>query len=63
MTFQYRQDHLETVLNQYRGGMRFSGVLATTERTPRNLISPLDPSWVDTDSAVWRYVHFTLALV
>ena len=51
------------ILNQYQGGMRISGVFTTTERTPRNLISPLDPSWVDTDSAVWRYVHFTLALV
>ena len=28
-------------LNQYQGGMCISGVLPTTERTPRQLISPL----------------------
>ena len=27
-------------LNQYQGGMCISGVLKTTERTPRRLISP-----------------------
>ena len=30
-------------LNQYQGGMCISGVLPTTERTPRQLISP---SWL-----------------
>ena len=50
-------------LNRYQGGMCISGVLKTTERTTLNLTSPLDPSWVATGSAVWRYVHFTLALV
>ena len=39
-------------LNQYQGGMCISGVLKTTERTPRHLISPLGPKWVVTDSAV-----------
>ena len=51
------------VLNQYQGGMCISWVLTTTERTPRHLISPLGLNWVGTDSAVQRYVHFTLALV
>ena len=51
VTFQYRQDHLETVLNQYQGGMCISGSLTMTERTPRHLISPLSPNWVGTDSA------------
>ena len=50
-------------LNQYQGGMCISWVLTKTERTPRHLISPLGPNCVGTDSAVWRYVHFTLALV
>ena len=50
-------------LNQYEGGMCISGVLETTERTPHDLISPLSSNWMATDSAVWRYVHFTLALV
>ena len=50
-------------LNQYQGGMCISVVLTTTARNPRFLISPLVPNWVGTDSAVWRYVHFTLALV
>ena len=39
-------------LNQYQGGMCISGVLPTTERTPRQLISPLGPNWVGTDCAV-----------
>ena len=38
-------------------------VLKTTERTPQDLISPFSSNWVPTDSVVWRYVHFTLALV
>ena len=37
--------------------------LKTTERTPRHLISPVEPKWVATDSGFWRYLHFTLALV
>ena len=56
-------DLLKFNLNRYQGGMCISGVLKTTERTTLNLTSPLDPSWVATGSAVWRYVHFTLALV
>ena len=28
-----------------------------------SLISPSGTNWVATDSVVWRYVHFTLALV
>ena len=36
-------------LNQYQGGMCVSGVLKTTERTPRRLISPLGPKRVATD--------------
>ena len=40
------------LLNQYQGGMCISGVLPTTERTPRQLISPLGPNWVGTGSAV-----------
>ena len=51
------------LLNQYQGGMCISGVLKTAERTPQHLISPLRSDWVVTDSGVWRYVHFTLALV
>ena len=43
---------LHSYLNQYQGGMCISGVLKTTERTPRHLISPLGPKWVATDSAV-----------
>ena len=39
------------------------GISKTTERTPRLLISSLGPNWAATDSAVQRYVHFTLALV
>ena len=50
-------------LNQYQGGMCISGVLKTTGRTPQHLTSLLSSNWVATDSAVWRYVHFTLALV
>ena len=50
-------------LNQYQGGMCISGRLTMTARTPRHLISPSGPNWVGTDSAVLRYVHFTLALV
>ena len=38
-------------------------VLKTTERTLRLVISPLVANRVGTDSAVLRYVHFTLALV
>ena len=38
------------------------GILKTTERTPRLVISPLVANRVGTDSAVLRYVHFTLAL-
>ena len=38
-------------------------VLKTTERTPRLVISPLIANRGGTDSAVLRYVHFTLALV
>ena len=40
------------LLNQYQGGMCISGVLPTTQRTPRQLISLLGPNWVGTDSAV-----------
>ena len=40
-----------------------SGGLKMTERTPRNLTSPSGPNWLGTGSTVWRYVHFTLALV
>ena len=39
-------------LNQYQGGMCISGRLTMTERTTRDLISPLGPNWVGTDSAV-----------
>ena len=39
------------------------GVLKTTERTLRLVISPLAANRVGTNSAVLRYVHFTLALV
>ena len=38
-------------------------VLKTTERTPRLVISPLIANRDGTDSAILRYVHFTLALV
>ena len=51
------------LLNQYQGGMCISGVLTMTDRTPQLLISPLGTNCVGTDSAVLRYVHFTLALV
>ena len=47
-----RQQGFPARLNQYQSGMCISGVLKTTERTPRRLISPLDPNWVATDSAV-----------
>ena len=50
-------------LNQYQGGMCISGVMKMTERTPRNLASPSGPNWVAAGSAVWQYVHFTLALL
>ena len=43
-----RHIQVETVLNQYQGGMCISGSLTMTERTPRHLISPLGPSWVGT---------------
>ena len=39
------------------------GILKTIKRTARLFVSPLDSNWGTTDSAVWRYVHFTLALV
>ena len=39
------------------------GVSKTTERTLRLVISPLAANRVGTNSAVLRYVHFTLALV
>ena len=39
-------------LNQYQAGMCISGVLKTTERTARHLISPLGPKGMPTDSAV-----------
>ncbi len=39
------------------------GGLADDRKTPRHLVAPLGPNRVSTDSAVWRYVHFTLALV
>ena len=39
-------------LNQYQGGMCISGRSTMTASTPRHLISPLDPNWVGTDSAV-----------
>ena len=42
----------EEYLNQYQGGMCIPGVLKTTKRTPRRLISPLGPKWVATDSSV-----------
>ena len=45
-------DNCADKLNQYQGGMCVSGVLKTTERTPRRLISPLGPKRVATDSAV-----------
>ena len=38
-------------------------VLKTTERTPRLVISPLIANRGGTDSAILRYVHFTVALV
>ena len=59
----YSRTLFNRILNQYQGGMCISGVLKTTERIPRHLTSPLGPKWVAPDSAVWRYVHFTLALV
>ena len=40
------------ILNQYQGGMCISGLLKTTERTPRHPMSPSGPNWVTTDSAV-----------
>ena len=43
---------LSRKLNQYQGGMCISGVLKTTERTARHLISPLGPKGMPTDSAV-----------
>ena len=45
-------DSLHRTLNQYQGGICISGVLKTTERTPRHLMSPSGPKWVATDSAV-----------
>ena len=39
------------------------GILKTTEETQRPVISPLVANPAGTDSAVLRYVHFTLALV
>ena len=53
---------LTGILTQYQGGMCISGRLTMTERTPRRRILPLGPNWAGTDSAVERYVHFTLAL-
>ena len=54
--FDRRADELvrisQQILNQYQGGMCISGRLTMTERTPRDLISPLGPNWVGTDSAV-----------
>ena len=35
-----------------KSGMCISGVLQTTERILRQLILPLGPNWVGTDSAV-----------
>ena len=43
---------LEELLNRSQGGMCISGVLKTTERTPRHLMSPLGPKWVAIESAV-----------
>ena len=45
-------DRPQEYLNQYQGGMCISGRLTMTERTTRDLISPLGPNWVGTDSAV-----------
>ena len=39
-------------LNQYQGGMYISWVLKTTERTPKDLASPLGLKWAATDSEV-----------
>ena len=39
------------------------GILKTTEKTLRLVISRLVTNRVGTDSAVLGYVHFTLALV
>ena len=50
-------------LNQYQGGIVHFGILKTAEKNQRLVISPLVANWVGTDSAVLRYVHFTLALV
>ena len=46
------------ILNQYQGGMRISGVMTTTERTPRHLISPLGPNcgWVPTMRSSDMYI-------
>ena len=43
---------MSKLLNQYHSGMCISGVLKTTERTPLDLVSPLGPKWVATDSAL-----------
>ena len=56
-------EYAVVVLNQSQGGMCISGVLKTTEMTPRPLASPLGPKRVGTERPVERYVHFTLALV
>ena len=40
----YELDDEENLLNQYQGGMCISGVLTTTERTPRHFILPLGPN-------------------
>ena len=45
-----------------RWGVHF-GILKTAVRTRRLVISPLVANRVGTDSAILRYVHFTLALV
>ena len=48
----YAEGRKKGYLNQYQGGICISGRLTMTERTPRDLISPLGPNWVGTDSAV-----------
>ena len=50
-------------LNQYQGGMCISGDLEDCREDSMAPRITFRPEWVSTDSAVWRYVHFTLALV
>ena len=48
----YTSGNGTNTLNQYQGGMYISWVLKTTERTPKDLASPLGLKWAATDSEV-----------